>query len=75
MGQANGGVNGSGTHPGGECTSAAPHEPVVAVCGDGCLLMSLAELRTAVQEQCDNLKIVVFNNGGFTSMDTGGVSR
>lgn len=46
---------------------AAPHEPVVAVCGDGCLLMSLAELRTAAQEQCDNLKIVVFNNGGLGS--------
>ena len=46
---------------------AAPHEPVVAVCGDGCLLMSLAELRTAVQEKCDNLKIVVFNNGGLGS--------
>ena len=46
---------------------AAPHEPVVTVCGDGCLLMSLAELRTAVQERCDNLKIVVFNNGGLGS--------
>ena len=46
---------------------AAPHEAVVAVCGDGCLLMSLAELRTAVQERCDNLKIVVFNNGGLGS--------
>ena len=46
---------------------AAPHERVIAVCGDGCLLMSLAELRTAAQEQCDNLKIVVFNNGGLGS--------
>ena len=46
---------------------AAPRDPVVAVCGDGCLLMSLAELRTAVHERCDNLKIVVFNNGGLGS--------
>ena len=46
---------------------AAPHEPVIAICGDGCVLMSLAELRTAAQEQCDNLKIVVFNNGGLGS--------
>ena len=46
---------------------AVPHEPVIAVCGDGCLRMSLAELRTAAEEQCGNLKIVVFNNGGLGS--------
>ena len=46
---------------------AAPYERVIAVCGDGCLLMSLAELRTAAQEGCGNLKIVVFNNGGLGS--------
>ena len=46
---------------------AAPHKPVVAVCGDGCILMSLTELRTAVEEGCDNLKIIVFNNGGLGS--------
>ena len=46
---------------------AVPHERVVAVCGDGCVLMSLADLRTAVQERCDNLKIIVFNNGGLGS--------
>ena len=46
---------------------ANPGTPVIAVCGDGCLLMSSAELRTAVQERCDNLKVIVFNNGGLGS--------
>ena len=46
---------------------ANPTKPVVAVCGDGGILMSSAELRTTVQERCDNLKIVVFNNGGLGS--------
>ena len=46
---------------------ANPETPVVAVCGDGCVLMSSAELRTAVQERCDNLKVIVFNNGGLGS--------
>ena len=44
-----------------------PATPVVAVCGDGGLLMSIPEMRTAVQEQCDNLKVIVFNNGGLGS--------
>ena len=46
---------------------ANPGTPVIAVCGDGCILMSSAELRTAAQERCDNLKIIVFNNGGLGS--------
>ena len=46
---------------------ANPGTPVVAVCGDGCVLMSSAELRTAAQERCDNLKVIVFNNGGLGS--------
>lgn len=46
---------------------ANPQRQVVAVCGDGCILMSSAELRTVVQEECDNLKILVFNNGGLGS--------
>ena len=46
---------------------ANPRTPVVAACGDGCLLMSSAELRTAVVERCDNLKVIVFNNGGLGS--------
>ena len=46
---------------------ANPDRQVVAVCGDGCILMSSAELRTVVQEKCDNLKILVFNNGGLGS--------
>ena len=46
---------------------ANPGRQVVAVCGDGCILMSSAELRTVVQEKCDNLKILVFNNGGLGS--------
>ena len=46
---------------------ANPGTPVVAVCGDGCILMSSAELRTAAQERCDNLKVIVFNNGGLGS--------
>ena len=46
---------------------ANPGTPIVAVCGDGCVLMSSAEIRTAVQEQCDNLKVIVFNNGGLGS--------
>ena len=46
---------------------ANPDRQVVAVCGDGCMLMSSAELRTVVQEKCDNLKILVFNNGGLGS--------
>ena len=46
---------------------ANPGRPVIAVCGDGCILMSSAELRTVVQEKCDNLKILVFNNGGLGS--------
>ncbi|GIX47532.1 MAG: acetolactate synthase isozyme 2 large subunit [Candidatus Tectimicrobiota bacterium] len=44
-----------------------PEATVVAVCGDGGLLMSLAELHTAAREGCANLKIVVFNDGGLGS--------
>ena len=46
---------------------ANPRTPVVAACGDGCILMSSAELRTAVVERCNNLKVIVFNNGGLGS--------
>ena len=46
---------------------ANPGTPVVAICGDGCILMSSAELRTAARERCDNLKVIVFNNGGLGS--------
>ena len=46
---------------------ANPGTPVIAVCGDGCVLMSSAELRTAARERCDNLKVIVFNNGGLGS--------
>ena len=46
---------------------AHPGASVIAICGDGCILMSSAELRTAVVERCDNLKVIVFNNGGLGS--------
>jgi acetolactate synthase-1/2/3 large subunit len=44
-----------------------PHRTVIAVCGDGGLLMSLSDLLTAVRESCRNLKILVFNNAGLGS--------
>jgi acetolactate synthase-1/2/3 large subunit len=46
---------------------ANPDRTVVPICGDGCLLMSISELRTAVREKCANLKIIVFNNAGLGS--------
>ncbi|MBY0493931.1 MAG: thiamine pyrophosphate-binding protein [Cyanobacteria bacterium] len=45
----------------------SPGRDVVVACGDGCLLMSIADLETVVREGCSNLKIVVFNNGGLGS--------
>ena len=44
-----------------------PKDTVVATCGDGGILMSLPELATAVSQECDNLKILVFNNAGLGS--------
>ncbi|MDR0991635.1 MAG: biosynthetic-type acetolactate synthase large subunit [Ruminococcus sp.] len=41
---------------------AAPEKTVVAICGDGALMMSLAELAT-IREQDLSIIIVVFNNG------------
>jgi acetolactate synthase-1/2/3 large subunit len=46
---------------------ACPQKQVVAICGDGGFLMSLSDLRTAVNESCGNLKILVLNNCGLAS--------
>lgn len=45
----------------------SPRQRVVAMCGDGCFLMSFQDLLTVAGEECHNLKIVIFNNGGLGS--------
>lgn len=46
---------------------AAPHKPVVALCGDGGFLLNAGELATAAQEQID-VVIVVFNDMTYTAV-------
>jgi thiamine pyrophosphate-dependent acetolactate synthase large subunit-like protein len=46
---------------------AAPHRPVVALCGDGGFLLNLGELATAVQEKIDVVAIV-FNDATYTAV-------
>lgn len=46
---------------------AAPGRPVVALCGDGGVLLNLGELATAVQEQLP-IAMVVFNDATYTAV-------
>ncbi len=46
---------------------AAPHKPVVALCGDGGFLLNMGELATAAQERID-VVIVVFNDTTYTAV-------
>jgi acetolactate synthase-1/2/3 large subunit len=48
-------------------STARPDKEVIAGCGDGCLLMSIAELVTVANGDYPKLKIVVFNNAGLGS--------
>lgn len=50
---------------------AAPDEPVVAICGDGGLLMALHELHTIVAEGLDVLTIVLTNHDYAIISDRG----
>jgi acetolactate synthase-1/2/3 large subunit len=45
-----------------------PERPVIAVTGDGGLLMCLGELATAVQQRC-RLVVVVLNDGSLSLID------
>jgi len=47
---------------------AAPERPVVAICGDGGLQFSAAELLTAKDENV-NLTLIVHANGGYVEID------
>ena len=42
-----------------------PDRPVIAMCGDGGMMMELSDVTTATLQKCANLKIVVFNNAGL----------
>ena len=46
---------------------AAPHKPVVALCGDGGFLLNVGELATAAQEQIDVIT-VLFNDATYTAV-------
>ena len=48
---------------------ACPHQPVVAICGDGGFMYTLQELSTARAEGLD-LVVLVFNDNAFGALDT-----
>lgn len=46
---------------------AAPDRPVIALCGDGGVLLNISELASAVQERIP-IVVVVFNDGAYTAV-------
>jgi thiamine pyrophosphate-dependent acetolactate synthase large subunit-like protein len=51
--------------------AAAPDKPVVVLCGDGAFGWNGMEMDTAIRHKL-NIVVVVSNNAGFTSRQTGG---
>lgn len=56
--------------PGAIGVSACTDETVVAVSGDGSIMMNLQELQTVVRNQ-SNIKIVIMNNNGYSGVRHG----
>lgn len=56
--------------PGAIGVAAATDETVVAVTGDGSIMMNLQELQTIVRNQ-SNIKIVIMNNNGYSGVRHG----
>jgi len=48
----------------------APERPVVALCGDGGILLNVGELASAVQEKID-IVVIVFNDATYTAVKSG----
>jgi acetolactate synthase I/II/III large subunit len=64
------GSMGSGIGAGLGIKLARPGRPVVAVCGDGCFMMAVADIATAVSEQAP-FAIVVLNDARYGMVEIG----
>lgn len=56
--------------PGAFGAAVLTDSPVIAVCGDGSVMMNLQELQTLVRNQF-NIKIIIINNNGYSGVRHG----